>query len=91
MVENKDKTVVGFNGVCPICGSSDGMIVKSADGRFRNMCRVMGCPAFYRVAPTDGYSTQEEAANPFESELFKDGITGEEYLKGRNAYGIVPA
>lgn len=37
----------GYDGKCPICGSTDGMIGKGHDGKFRNMCRVMGCPAFY--------------------------------------------
>lgn len=79
-----NKNIVRYNGQCPVCGSADGTIIKSADGKYRNMCRVMGCPAFYKPAPFDGYSEQEEAANPFESELFKDGMTVGQYLRGRS-------
>ena len=82
--EKKESSVVGYNGKCPICGSADGMIQKGTDGRFRNICRVMGCPAFYRPAPYDGYEAKDEAANPFESSLFAvDGMTVKQYLHGR--------
>lgn len=62
---------IGYNGVCPLCGSVDGMIVKGADGRFRNICRVMGCPAFYQPAPFEGYTTEDDARNPYDSDLIK--------------------
>lgn len=76
-------SVVGYNGVCPLCGSMDGMIVKGADGLFRNICRVMGCPAFYLPAPFEGYTTKDDAQNPSESNLIQDGTcTIGRYLKG---------
>lgn len=83
--EKKESAIVGYNGQCPLCGSADGMIQRGSDGRFRNICRVMGCKAYYRPAPFDGYDTQEDAANPFESALLKEGINVWQYLHGKDS------
>jgi hypothetical protein len=78
-----DKTVVGFDGVCPICGSIDGMIVFGKDGKYRTMCRMMNCPARYKPSPRIVFGTVKECENPFESEYLKDGnVTVEEYILG---------
>ena len=76
----------GYDGKCPICGSTDGMIGKGHDGKFRNMCRVMGCPAFYRPAPAVGFDTIEECRDPWSSTYLKDRETmsAYEYLTGQS-------
>lgn len=71
---------VRFDGVCPLCGSRDGTVVKGEDGRYRNMCRVMGCPAMYKPLPPVGYDSAEDAHNPFESAVIKKGMLVSEYL-----------
>lgn len=86
--------VVGYNGKCVLCGSSDGMIQKGQDGKYRNICRVMGCKAFYRPAPYDGYDFQNDVSNPFETKLIDEeiktvhgylfGIEEEKELLGKN-------
>lgn len=47
----EDSNIVRYDGVCPICGSQDGMVVKGKDGKYRNICRVMGCDAMYKPTP----------------------------------------
>lgn len=75
--------IVAYNGVCPICGSTDGTIFRGEDGRFRNICRVLGCPAHYKHAPYVGYDTEDDCRHPFESNYLKDGtVTFAEYLMG---------
>ena len=71
---------VRYDGVCPICGSRDGMIIQSGDGKYRNLCRVMGCPAMYLPAPLVGFDKIEDCQNPFDSELITNGITIGEYI-----------
>lgn len=65
--------IVGYDGACPICYSGDGTIIKGEDGRFRNMCRVMGCPAMYVHAPAVGFDTAEDCRNPFDTDYLKSG------------------
>ena len=63
-MENKETYgLVAYNGVCLICGSSDGMIIKCNDNRHRVICRVCSCPAYYKPAPAVGYEFIEEAQN----------------------------
>lgn len=75
MSTKEPTNIMGYDGVCPVCGSKDGMIVHASkgDGKYRNMCRVMGCPAFYMPSPIVGFDTVEDCRNPFESALFKAG------------------
>ena len=81
MAENAP--IVGYDGKCPLCGSFDGTIVRESDGKFRNICRVMGCPAFYRPAPFEGHSSIDDVRNPEASELIKNGdCTIGRYLNG---------
>lgn len=77
-----DGGAVRYDGVCPLCGSRDGTEIKGKDGKFRNLCRVMGCPAMYKPLPLAGYSSAEDAANPFESDIIKAGMTVSQYLGG---------
>lgn len=73
--------VVGFDGVCPLCGSSDGMIIRGNDGRYRNMCRVMGCSAWYIPSPVVGFEKENDCRDPFESEYLKtETITIGDYI-----------
>lgn len=75
--------VIGYNGLCPICGSGDGMIQEGYDGKIRNVCRFMGCPAMYKPAPFEGYNDVKFAIDPFSSELLSKGdCTVEKYLYG---------
>lgn len=77
---------VWFDGVCPICGSFDGMILRGQDFKYRTMCRMFECPARYKPLPHIGFNTIEECRNPFESEYLKDGnVTVEEYIFGKKA------
>ena len=55
--------LVAYNGVCLICGSTDGMVVECDDERYRVICRVCSCPAYYTPAPVAGYKLLEEAQN----------------------------
>lgn len=82
MSEKKPSPAVGYDGKCPLCGSTDGTILQGADGRYRNMCRVMGCPAFYRPTPAVGFDSADDCRNPFESEYVKRGVRVSEYLNG---------
>lgn len=68
MNEKEKKNLVGYDGKCPLCGSIDGTIIQGNDGKYRNMCRVMGCPAFYFPAPAVGFDTADDCRNPFETE-----------------------
>ena len=80
---NNEKTVVGYDGVCPICGSSDGMIINGKDGKYRTMCRVMGCPAWYKPSPYIGFASEEDCRNPFDTEYLKDGtVSVADYVLG---------
>lgn len=82
----ENKNPVGYDGVCPVCGSVDGMIIFGNDGKYRTMCRVMGCPAMYRPCPIIGFDAIEDCRNPFDSEYLKDGtVRVEEYVSGKNA------
>ena len=79
--ENKSSGVVGFNGVCPLCGSSDGMIIKGNDDRYRNMCRVLGCKAWYIPAPAVGFEKENDCREPFETDYLKsETVTIGEYI-----------
>lgn len=63
-MENKENGgIVAYDGVCLICGSTDGMIIKCYDGQHRVICRVCTCPAHYQPAPAVGYKLLEEAQN----------------------------
>lgn len=73
---------VRYDGTCPLCGSGDGTIVKGADGRFRNICRVLNCSAHYIPAPAVGWDTDEIAHNPWGQPLLTKGITVGEYIRG---------
>ena len=75
--------IVDYNGVCPICGSSDGMIVKGKDGLYRNICRVMGCDAHYHPAPAIGFKTEDDCRHPFDTDYLKGDVTIGEYLTGK--------
>ena len=76
--------IVGYEGRCPICGSSDGIIVKGEDSLYRNVCRVLGCPCYYKPAPAEGFTFKEDCENPFETDYLKSGtVTVGEYLNGR--------
>ena len=78
-----EKEFAGYDGKCPICGSGDGLIIEGKDGRFRNMCRVMGCPLWYKLAPAVGFDTEDDCRNPFETEYLKHGtVTVGEYMAG---------
>ena len=79
-----NKTAVAFDGVCPVCGSIDGTIIHGKDGKYRTMCRVMGCPAWYKPCPVIGFDTEGDCRNPFDSEYLKDGtVSVEEYVSGK--------
>lgn len=78
--EKEEKGAVDYDGKCPLCGSSDGTIIRGADGKYRNMCRVMGCPAFYLPAPAVGFDSPDDCRNPFETEYVKKGVLVSEYL-----------
>ena len=81
-----EKIIVDYVGVCVVCGSMDGMVVKGKDGRFRNMCRVMGCPCWMRPAPAVGFDSIEDCREPWETEYLKsanDAMTVAEYLSGK--------
>lgn len=76
--------IVNYDGVCPICGSVDGTIIRGKDGRYRNMCRFMGCPAMYHHAPAVGFDTEDDCRHPFDTSYLKDGtVTVQEYLTGK--------
>lgn len=77
------KDIIGYTGVCPICGSQDGMIIKCADNKYRNMCRVISCPAMYHPTPFIGFDTQKDCENPFDSELLQNEITVYRYIYGK--------
>lgn len=80
----EDMGIVGYEGCCPVCGSSDGMIVKGQDGKYRNICRFLNCRCFYIPAPAIGFDTVEDCKNPYETDYLKAGtVTVGEYLKGR--------
>lgn len=78
-----DSSVVGFDGVCPVCGSKDGMIILFGDGKFRTICRVIECPVWYKPSPLIGFDSKEDCQNPFDSEYLKDGtVSVGEYVYG---------
>lgn len=77
--------IVDFDGVCPVCCSIDGMIIRGKDGKYRTMCRVMGCYARYKPCPIIGFDSIEDCRNPFDSKYLKDGtVSVEEYVSGKN-------
>lgn len=79
-------SIVNYDGVCPICGSVDGMIIQGKDGRYRNMCRVNGCPAKYLPAPAVGFAAEDDCRKPFDTDYLKGGnVTYQEYLTGGGA------
>jgi hypothetical protein len=57
---SEERTFAGYDGKCPVCGSGDGTIIQGADGKYRNLCRVMGCPLFYHPAPAVGFDTADD-------------------------------
>lgn len=75
MVNNQTGRLVAYNGVCLICGSTDGMVIKCEDERHRVICRVCSCPAHYKPAPAVGYEFLEQA---------QDRIMGYNALTGGN-------
>lgn len=74
--------IVGHDGVCAICGSRDGQIVLTGDGRYRNICHNYGCKAYYCAGPHEGFESVEDVRNPDESALIKGGCTVGRYLRG---------
>lgn len=75
--------IVDYDGVCPICGSKDGIIIRGKDRRYRNLCVVMGCPAMYRPSPAVGFDSEEDCRNPFDTEYLKSGtVSVQEYIAG---------
>lgn len=85
---SEEKKIVDYNGVCPICGSMDGMIIHGTDGKYRTMCRVMGCPAWYKPSPRVGFTSEDDCRNPFDSEYLKDAeMTVAEYVLGTKEEG----
>ena len=63
--DNNQKTgIVGSDGRCLLCGSTDGSIIRGFDGKYRNICRARVCLAWFWPAPRKGYDTIEEARNP---------------------------
>lgn len=81
-VEN-EKAFESYDGKCPICGSGDGLIIEGLDGRFRNLCRNINCPLFYKPVPAVGFDTADDCRNPFETEYLKHGtVTVGEYMSG---------
>ena len=79
-----DKTPAGYDGRCPVCGSSDGTIIQGRDRRFRNICRVMGCPLYYTPAPGVGFDTADDCRHPFETEyLNARPVSIQEYITGK--------
>ena len=85
MVENKkeDSPIVDYHGVCPVCGSSDGMIVKGNDGKFRTMCRNLSCPLWMAPAPAVGFDSEGDCREPFETEYLQGDVTIHEYKTGK--------
>lgn len=88
-MENNEKGgLVAYNGVCLICGSTDGMVVKCDDDRHRVICRVCSCPAHYKPAPAVGYKLLEEAQS---WNMGYNALTGEndqvELTYGQYLYG----
>lgn len=80
---DNNSCIVSFNGVCPLCGSSDGMIIRGNDGRYRNICRVFRCKAWYIPAPATGFEKESDCRRPFASEyLTSETVTVREYLFG---------
>lgn len=76
-----DAAIVGYEGCCPVCGSSDGMIVKGTDGKYRNICRVINCRCYYIPAPEVGFDKKEDCENPYETDYLKAGtVTVGEYI-----------
>ena len=59
--ENGQNAIVDYNGVCLICGSFDGMIVKGNDNRHRVICRCINCQGWYTPLPFAGYEDLESA------------------------------
>lgn len=74
--------IVAYDGQCAVCGTFDGMVQRGSDGRFRVICRRMGCPAYYLPSPHEGYPRIEDTVAPFDSELLSHGCTVERYLRG---------
>ena len=77
--------IMGYDGVCPVCGSTDGMIVHASkgDGKYRNMCRRIDCPAFYMPAPIVGFDNVKDCRDPWESDYFKNNaVTVAMYCRG---------
>lgn len=84
MSDKRMPEITGYDGVCPICGSRDGTIIFGQDGRYRNICRVMGCPAMYCPSPAVGFDSADDCRNPFETEYLKSGeVTVENYIYGK--------
>lgn len=77
-----EKNIAGYNGRCPICGSGDGMIIRGKDDRFRNVCRVMGCPFFMCPTPAVGFESAEDCVDPRVTKYFKN-VTIKEYKTGK--------
>lgn len=83
-----EKNFAGYDGMCPACGSGDGIIIQGKDGRFRNFCRVMGCPLMYLPAPAVGFDTADDCRNPFETAYLADGsVSIREYKTGKKTEG----
>lgn len=74
---------INYDGVCPICGSRDGIIVLGDDGKYRNICRVFNCFAHYIPTPSIGFENENDCRNPLETSLVKNGISYEEYIFGK--------
>lgn len=79
MTENK-ASIISYDGVCPICGSMDGIIQLDPDGKYRNICRHFNCYARYSPAPAVGFESEDDCRHPFDTEYLKGEISVGEYL-----------
>lgn len=74
-------TVLSYDGVCPICHSTDGLVVEGEDGKYRNICSRKGCPAYHYPCPDKGYESIDLAVNPFSGRnTYFSKLSPEEYL-----------
>lgn len=88
---DNEKVFAGYDGKCPVCGSGDGTIIQGNDGRYRNMCRAMGCPLFYIPAPAVGFDTADDCRNPFDTDYLKAGtVSVLEYKTGQKQGEVTP-
>lgn len=58
-MSNQESGIVAYDGICHICGASDGTILRCFDGKYRNMCHTKGCPVRLKPAPGEGHNSLE--------------------------------